>query len=44
MTDHLTVDDLLEIAERMVLDVAAGALEVPDIAAWLEERLVGAAQ
>ena len=31
----------VDVAERMVLDVAAGNLEVPDIAAWLEERVVG---
>jgi death on curing protein len=30
----------VDVAERFVLDVAAGELDVPDIAAWIAERLV----
>jgi death-on-curing protein len=30
----------VDVAEQFVLDVAAGALEQPDIATWLASRIV----
>lgn len=40
LLNHLDLRYDVDDAERLVLDVAAGSLDVPDVAGWISRRLV----